>query len=75
MPGLSGPQLAALIGKLELSPMPAIVLWSALDDQSLRRAGEEAGGLPTISKSMRPSAVALQLEALAARRARSGRQP
>jgi DNA-binding response OmpR family regulator len=61
MPGLTGTGLAALISKLELTPPPKVILWSAMDDEMLHRAGVDAG-LPTISKTLRPSEIAREIE-------------
>jgi DNA-binding response OmpR family regulator len=62
MPGLGGTALASLIARLELPRAPRLVLWSAMDDDALERAGREAGGVPTISKARRASEIALAIE-------------
>src|SRR4051794_20675986 len=64
MPGLEGPQLAALILNLPLKKRPQIVLWSAMDEDRLRKTGLEAG-LPTLPKTMPPTELASRLEKLA----------
>jgi hypothetical protein len=61
---ITGTGLAALIGKLDLTAPPRLILWSAMDDEMLRRAGLDAG-VPTISKALRPSEIALEIERLA----------
>ena len=67
MPGLGGPALVTLIGKLELQRRPKLILWSAIDDDALRVAAREAGGVATLSKGMRASEFATAIERLAAR--------
>jgi DNA-binding response OmpR family regulator len=64
MPGLEGPQLATLIHNLPLKKRPQIVLWSAMDEDRLRKTGLEAG-LPTLPKTMPPTELAARLEKLA----------
>ena len=66
MPGLGGSALASLIAKLELDPLPKVLLWSAMDDVALAEAAREAGGLPWISKGMRASDIAAEIERIAA---------
>ncbi len=61
MPGLEGPQLAALIQNLPLKKRPQIVLWSAMDEDRLRKTGLESG-LPTLPKTMPPTELAAKLE-------------
>jgi two-component system, OmpR family, alkaline phosphatase synthesis response regulator PhoP len=65
MPGLGGSALASLIAKLELPHAPRVLLWSAMDDTALAEAAQEAGGLPWISKAMRASEIAAEIERLA----------
>ncbi len=65
MPGLSGPSLAQVLAGLELSKRPILCLWSNADEESLRKAGEEAGGLPTISKARRPTELVALIEKVA----------
>jgi two-component system OmpR family response regulator len=67
MPGLGGPALVMLISKLELQRRPKLILWSAIDDDALRVAGREAGGVATLSKGLRASEIAIAIERLAAR--------
>jgi DNA-binding response OmpR family regulator len=64
MPGLGGSALASIIGKLELPKPPKLLLWSAMDDAALAEASREAGGLPTISKAMRATEMAAEIERL-----------
>jgi len=64
MPGLGGSALASLIAKLELPRAPKVVLWSAMDDTALAEAAREAGGLPWVSKAMRASEIAAEIERL-----------
>ena len=64
MPGLEGPQLATLIHNLPLTRRPQIVLWSAMDEDQLRKTGLEAG-LPTLPKTMPPTELATRLEKMA----------
>jgi CheY-like chemotaxis protein len=66
MPGLGGSALATLIAKLELDRPPKVILWSAMDDTALAEAAHEAGGLPWVSKAMRASEIASEIERLAA---------
>jgi CheY-like chemotaxis protein len=66
MPGLGGSALASLIAKLELPRPPKVLLWSAMDDVALAEAAEDAGGLQWISKAMRASEIAAEIERLAA---------
>jgi DNA-binding response OmpR family regulator len=65
MPGLGGPALATLISKLELQRKPKLILWSAIDDDALRVAARDAGGVATLSKGMRASEIAAAIERLA----------
>jgi CheY-like chemotaxis protein len=65
MPGLGGSALATLIAKLELEHPPKVILWSAMDDTALAEAAHEAGGLPWVSKAMRASEIASEIERLA----------
>jgi CheY-like chemotaxis protein len=65
MPGLGGSALATLIGKLELPRAPKVILWSAMDDTELAEAAHEAGDLPWVSKAMRASEIAAEIERLA----------
>jgi DNA-binding response OmpR family regulator len=65
MPGLEGPALAALINNLPLKRRPQIVLWSAMDEDQLRRVGVESG-LPTLLKTTPPSQLVTRLEKLGA---------
>lgn len=67
MPGLGGAALATLIAKLELPKLPRLILWSAVDDDALRAASREAGGVPTVSKAMRASEIATAIERIVAR--------
>jgi DNA-binding response OmpR family regulator len=67
MPGLGGTALALLIGRLELPRTPRLILWSAVDDDALRAASREAGGVATVSKAMRASEIATAIERIAAR--------
>src|SRR4051812_45429735 len=60
MPGLEGPALATLINNLPLKKRPQIVLWSAMDEDRLRKTGLEAG-LPTLPKTMPPTELATRL--------------
>jgi CheY-like chemotaxis protein len=62
MPGLNGSSLAALISKLNVDPPPIVMLWSAMDEPQLKQAAEEAGGVPSISKTLRPSEIAERIE-------------
>jgi DNA-binding response OmpR family regulator len=62
MPGLGGASLAALVARIEVSPRPLVILWSAMDDEALIKTGRQAGGLPTISKGMRASDIAAAIE-------------
>src|SRR5512146_1925892 len=64
MPGLEGPQLAALIHNLPLKRRPQIVLWSSMDPDQLRKTGLEAG-LPTVPKGTPAPDLAARLEKLA----------
>jgi hypothetical protein len=64
MPGLSGTNLATIIAKLEVTSPPTLILWSAMDDNLLAAASVDTG-LPTISKSLRPSEIAARIEQLA----------
>jgi len=66
MPGLGGSALATLIAKLELDRPPKVILWSAMDDTALAEAAHEAGDLPWVSKAMRASEIASEIERLAA---------
>lgn len=66
MPGLSGSALASIIAKLELERPPKLLLWSAMDEVALAEAAREAGGLPTISKGMRATQMAAEIERLGA---------
>ena len=68
MPGLTGSALANVILSLGLPKKPQLVLWSSSDDDTLRKASEEAGGVPTISKAARPSELVQQIERIAAKR-------
>ncbi len=68
MPGLTGSALANVILSLGLPKKPMLVLWSSSDDDTLRKAAEEAGGLPTISKAARPSELVQQIERIYAKR-------
>lgn len=67
MPGLGGPALATLISKLALPKAPRLILWSAADDDLLRQASREAGGVATVSKAMRASELASAIERIASR--------
>jgi DNA-binding response OmpR family regulator len=69
MPGLSGPMLAGIIARLELPKRPVLCLWSNADEDSLRRAGIEAGGLTTLSKSHKPSELVVLIERIGQARA------
>jgi DNA-binding response OmpR family regulator len=64
MPGLEGPALATLIHNLPLKKRPQIVLWSAMDEDRLRKTGLQAG-LPTLPKTMPPTELAARLEKMA----------
>ena len=64
MPGLEGPALATLIYNLPLKKRPQIVLWSAMDEDRLRKTGLESG-LPTLPKTMPPTELASKLEKMA----------
>jgi DNA-binding response OmpR family regulator len=66
MPGLGGSALASLIAKLELPKAPRVILWSAMDDTALADAAREAGGLPWVSKAMRATEIAAEIERLGA---------
>jgi CheY-like chemotaxis protein len=66
MPGLSGPALAEVLGRLPLQKSPVIALWSAMDDQQLRDAGQEAK-LPTVSKARHPTQIIDDLERIVRR--------
>jgi CheY-like chemotaxis protein len=66
MPALTGPALAALLAKLDLPKRPVLALWSSVADDVLRRAGEEAGHVATISKAQRPSEICAEIERIAA---------
>jgi DNA-binding response OmpR family regulator len=65
MPGLEGPALADLINNLPLKKKPQMVLWSAMDEDRLRKIGLQAG-LPTILKTTSPTEVAARLEKIGA---------
>jgi two-component system OmpR family response regulator len=65
MPGLGGSALASIIAKLELPHVPKVLLWSAMDDVALADAAKEAGGLPWVSKAMRASDIAAEIERIA----------
>jgi CheY-like chemotaxis protein len=65
MPGLTGPNLAGVLAKLSLPKRPLLVLWSNADDDVLRKAAEEAGDVPTISKAVRPTEIVVAIERLA----------
>ncbi len=65
MPGLEGPALADLINNLPLKKKPHIVLWSAMDEDRLRKIGLHSG-LPTIHKTTPPTELAARLEKIAA---------
>jgi DNA-binding response OmpR family regulator len=67
MPGLNGPQLAELIAQLPVSHRPVIALWSSLDEESLKKAADEAGGLPFIGKERGPMHIVSRIEALGRR--------
>ena len=62
MPGLNGSALAALIAKLNVEPKPVVILWSAMDEPQLKKTAQEAGGLASISKTLRPSEIAERIE-------------
>jgi len=55
-----------VIGGIELEHPPKVILWSAMDDTALAEAAQEAGGLPWVSKAMRASEIASEIERLAA---------
>jgi DNA-binding response OmpR family regulator len=74
MPGLSGPQLAQLIADLPRTQRPQLALWSALDDDALRRLGAETG-LPCISKARGVYEIVDAIEALAKTPTATPRQP
>src|SRR3954462_6896014 len=57
MPGLEGPALADLIHNLPLKKKPHIVLWSAMDEDRLRKIGMQSG-LPTLLKTTSPNELA-----------------
>ena len=63
MPGLSGADLAELVQKLELTPPPKMVLWSAMNPDELAEEGTRLG-LPVVSKTQRPSHLIDFLEKL-----------
>ena len=65
MPGLGGQALASLIAKLELEKPPKVLLWSAMDDTALAEAAHDAGDLPWVSKAMRASEIAAEIERIA----------
>jgi DNA-binding response OmpR family regulator len=65
MPGLEGPALADLINNLPLKKRPQIVLWSAMDEDRLRKIGLQAG-LPTLLKTTSPTQLASKLEKMGA---------
>jgi DNA-binding response OmpR family regulator len=65
MPGLEGPALADLIHNLPLKKKPQIVLWSAMDEDRLRKIGFQAG-LPTMLKTTSPVELAGRLEKIVA---------
>jgi DNA-binding response OmpR family regulator len=67
MPGLTGTSLATLIAKLEITAPPTVILWSAMEEEMLRSAAVETG-LPSISKTLRPSEIAAEIERLTASR-------
>jgi DNA-binding response OmpR family regulator len=62
MPGLGGGSLAALVAKIDVEPRPRVVLWSAMDDEQLHKTARQAGGLRAISKAMRASEIAAEIE-------------
>src|SRR5262245_19460935 len=66
MPGLSGPALAEVLARLPLPRAPVIALWSAMDDQQLRDAGQESK-LPTVSKTRHPTQIIDDLERIVRR--------
>jgi CheY-like chemotaxis protein len=66
MPGLSGPALAEVLGRLPLQKAPVIALWSAMDDQQLRDTGRQSE-LPTVSKARHPTQIIDDLERIARR--------
>ena len=49
MPALDGVTLSALLAKTLGEPRPKVLLWSAADEDELRRIHDESG-LPTLSK-------------------------
>jgi hypothetical protein len=63
MPGLDGPGLAELIRKLPIRRLPKLVLWSAIDEDRLRRIGRDSG-LQVMSKTLPPTQVVALLEKL-----------
>jgi DNA-binding response OmpR family regulator len=68
MPGLQGPALAGVIAKLDLPKRPILCLWSTMDDDALKQASAEAGGIPTISKAQRPTDICAAIERIGRRR-------
>jgi CheY-like chemotaxis protein len=64
MPGLNGLALADVIRALPLERQPRIVLWSAMEPDQLRRHGRDAA-LPTISKTVAPTQIVVELERVA----------
>jgi two-component system phosphate regulon response regulator OmpR len=64
MPGLNGLALAEVIRALPIERQPRIVLWSAMEPDQLRRAGRDSA-LPTISKTVAPSQIVVELERVA----------
>jgi CheY-like chemotaxis protein len=68
MPGLSGVSLVQLIDKLDLKQKPALVLYSAMPEDQLRRAAQGVGAR-YVAKTRGPSAIVAELErALAAKK-------
>jgi CheY-like chemotaxis protein len=63
MPGLSGPQLALLIGELPIAHRPQLALWSALDKDALHDL-ERTTKLPVISKTIGVHSIVDAIEAL-----------
>jgi CheY-like chemotaxis protein len=67
MPGLGGDALSEVLGKVDLTPRPTVVLWSAADPDELRRVARETK-LPTLSKRIHIQTIADELERIHAAR-------
>jgi CheY-like chemotaxis protein len=68
MPGLGGDSLSAVLGKVELTPRPQVVLWSAAEPEELLRVAQSTR-LPTLSKRFHIHSIVDELERIYAARA------